>query len=243
MPPRISPQSKKMKIADLEPADYNPRKISDQAMKGLSASIDRFGLVQPIVWNRRTERIVGGHQRLKALAAQGIEESDVIVVDLPKSEEKALNVALNSPAISGEFTDDLESLLAEIREMEPDLFEDLLLDQLLAEAAFPGTGGETDPDQIPEPPDEPVSKRGELYVLGNHRLLCGDSAVDADVDRLLAGERIQLVNTDPPYNVKCARKTQGAVASRLAQSCHSSREVRDLASHATQRGGVSDSVR
>ena len=134
MPPRIAPQTRKMKIAYLEPAEYNPRKISDQAMQGLSASIDRFGLVQPVVWNRRTERIVGGHQRLKALREQGIEETEVIVVDLPKSEEKALNISLNSPAISGEFTDELEALLAEIQSDEPVIFEELLLDQLLEEA-------------------------------------------------------------------------------------------------------------
>ncbi len=101
---RRAPESRKMKVADLVPAEYNPRKISDEAMQGLTASIERFGLVQPVIWNVRTERVVGGHQRLKALEAQGITETDVIVVDLPKSEEKALNVALNSPAISGEFT-------------------------------------------------------------------------------------------------------------------------------------------
>ena len=145
-----------MKVADILPADYNPRSISDAAMSGLSKSIERFGLVQPIIWNRRSERVVGGHQRLKVLANQGVEDTSVIVVDLPEGEEKALNVALNSPAISGEFTDALDALLAEIRELEPELYGDLLLDQLLAEAVFPITEGETDPDQVPEPPDEPV---------------------------------------------------------------------------------------
>ena len=67
---RTHPESRTMKVADLTGAPYNPRTISDEAMKGLSASIERFGLVQPIVWNRRTERVVGGHQRLKVLVAQ-----------------------------------------------------------------------------------------------------------------------------------------------------------------------------
>ena len=79
-----------MKVADLTPAEYNPRKISDEAMQGLTASIERFGLVQPVIWNVRTERVVGGHQRLKALEAQGITETDVIVVDLPPSESTSL---------------------------------------------------------------------------------------------------------------------------------------------------------
>ena len=206
----------RMRLSDLSPAPYNPRKISDAAMAGLRKSVARFGLVQPIIWNERTERIVGGHQRLEALRAEGVEETDVVVVDLPESEEKALNVALNSPAISGEFTDELDALLAEIREMEPELYEDLLLDQLLADAFGGGTEGQTDPDQIPEPPDAAVSKRGELYVLGNHRLLCGDSANPEDVDRLLDGAKIHLVNTDPPYNVKVEPRSNNAIAAGLS---------------------------
>lgn len=213
---RMHPQSKTMKVADLEDAPYNPREISDEALAGLNASIERFGLVQPVVWNRRTERVVGGHQRLKVLRSHGVEETSVIVVDLPESEEKALNVALNSPAIGGSFTDGLDALLAEIRELEPDLFGDLLLDQLLAEGAFAGTEGETDPDQVPEPPDEPVSRRGELYLLGNHRLMCGDSADASAVDCLLDGARIQLVNTDPPYNVRVEPRSNNAIAAGLS---------------------------
>jgi DNA modification methylase len=213
---RRHPETKTMKVTELSPAPYNPRSITDEAMKGLSASIERFGLVQPIIWNERTKRVVGGHQRLKVLQANKVTETSVIVVDLPESEEKALNVALNSPAISGEFTDALDDLLREIKELEPELYGDLLLDQLLAEAAFPGTEGMTDPDAIPEPPDEAVSKRGEVYRLGNHRLLCGDSAVAEDVDRLLAGSPVHLVNTDPPYNVKVEPRSNNAIAAGLS---------------------------
>jgi len=228
---RMHPQSKTMKIADLEDAPYNPRQISEEALEGLSASIERFGLVQPVVWNRRTERVVGGHQRLKVLRAHGITETNVIVVDLPESEEKALNVALNSPAITGEFTDELDALLAEIRELEPDLYGDLLLDQLLAEGAFAGTEGETDPDQVPEAPDEPVSRRGEIYVLGNHRLFCGDSADEADVDRLLDGARIQLVNTDPPYNVRVEPRSNNAIAAGLSSFSGTHHQKLDVSRH------------
>jgi len=213
---RTSPKSKMMPVADLVPADYNPRQIGETAMAGLTASIERFGLVQPIIWNRRSKRVVGGHQRLKVLIEQGIEKTSVIVVDLPDSEEKALNVALNSPAISGEFTDALDDLLREIQELEPELYGDLLLDQLLAEAAFPGTGGQTDEDQVPEPPDAAVSERGKLYQLGRHRLLCGDSAAPDDVDRLLDGAEIHLVNTDPPYNVKVEPRSNNAIAAGLS---------------------------
>jgi DNA modification methylase len=188
-----------MRLSDLKPADYNPRRISAEAKRGLRASIERFGLVQPIIFNERTGRVVGGHQRLDVLVAGGETETDVVVVDLPESEEKALNVALNSPAISGEFTEDLDALLAEIRAIEPDLFDELLLDQLIA-AASPAAG-KTDPDAVPEPPAEPVSKPGELYVLGNHRLLCGDATNPEHVARLLGGEKPRLMLTDPPYGV------------------------------------------
>jgi ParB-like chromosome segregation protein Spo0J len=91
-------------LAELTPAPYNPRQISPEALAGLRGSVERFGLVEPVVWNRRTGSVVGGHQRLKVLQAMGESSTQVIVVDLPEAEEKALNVALNSPSISGEFT-------------------------------------------------------------------------------------------------------------------------------------------
>ena len=76
------------RIADLKGWSRNPRTISDDALRGLSASIREFGLVQPIIWNKQTNRVVGGHQRLSVLQAQGIDETDVIVVDLPEDREK-----------------------------------------------------------------------------------------------------------------------------------------------------------
>ncbi len=91
---------KRMRLDELIAAPYNPRKISGPALAGLSASIARFGLVQPVIVNERTGRVVGGHQRIKAMAAQGETETDAILVDLPESEEKALNVALNSASIA-----------------------------------------------------------------------------------------------------------------------------------------------
>ena len=86
-----------MKLADLKPAKYNPRKIDDAAMAGLEQSMTRFGVVEPIIFNARSGVVVGGHQRLKVLRSQKITETDVVVVELDEIEEKALNVALNSP--------------------------------------------------------------------------------------------------------------------------------------------------
>jgi len=217
MVPKV--EHRRMKVANLTPSDYNPRTITEEALAGLRASMGRFGLVQPVVWNRRTGRVVGGHQRLKVLLADGVDQTNVVIVDLPESEEKALNVALNSPAIAGTFTDELDALLAEIHAHEPDLFDELLLHELassLLRDTLAGTEGLTDPDQVPEPPDEATSLRGEIYQLGKHRLLCGDSGSPEDVDRLLGGMRIHLVNSDPPYNVKVEPRSNNAIAAGLS---------------------------
>jgi len=90
-------------IADLNPAPYNPRVISADALEGLGKVLTEFGLVEPLVWNKRTGNLVGGHQRLKALVEQGETEVDVSVVDLDSEREKALNIALNNPKLQGEF--------------------------------------------------------------------------------------------------------------------------------------------
>ncbi len=119
--------TRRMSVTELTPADYNPRIMDDRARQGLSNSIDTFGLVQPVIYNERTGNVVGGHQRLYDIVNKGVMETDVVVVDLPPSKEKALNIALNNSNIAGEFTDGLQDLLDE---MDVQLKEDLLLDTL-----------------------------------------------------------------------------------------------------------------
>jgi DNA modification methylase len=192
-----SVETRRMRLEDLRAAPYNPRRISDHALSGLSSSITRFGLVQPVIWNRRTGYVVGGHQRVKVLEAEGVESRDVIVVDLPEAEEKALNVALNSPAISGEFMEDLDALLAEIAAELPEAYEDLQLKELIL-----GTmEGRTSPDAPVVVPKEAVSEEGVLYELGSHRILCADSRRLESYRLLLGAERPALFATDPPYLV------------------------------------------
>jgi DNA modification methylase len=194
---RGAPQVRVMKLEALTPAAYNPRTITEEAARGLRASIRRFGLVQPIVFNRRTQRVVGGHQRIDALKSLGKAEAQVVVVDLPESEEKALNVSLNNPAISGEFTDGLQAILAELSANAEIEFEELQLDALLEPDAQAIVE-----DEVPEPPENPVTKPGDLWILGNHRLLCGDSTKPDDVATVLRGETPRLMVTDPPYGVR-----------------------------------------
>lgn len=127
-------------VAQLKAAPYNPRRISDAALDGLQASVETFGLVQDIVVNRRNNHVVGGHQRLKVAVRQGATEVPVTWVDLDMKAEKALNVVLNSPSISGEFTVDLQALLAEIELDTPEIYRSMLLEQLKDTMPDPNSG-------------------------------------------------------------------------------------------------------
>jgi len=203
-------------ISHINPAPYNPRKDlqpGDAEYEKLHRSLDEFGMVEPLVWNQRTRNLVGGHQRLKVLVAAGETEVDVSVVDLPPEKEKALNVALNR--IQGAWDEaKLAALLDELTKI-PDFDIELTgfdlpeVEELLAPL---GNEGLTDPDAVPEPPDEAVTQPGDLWILGNHRLLCGDAGKAEDVNRLLGGAGIHLVNTDPPYNVSVEPRSNTAIA-------------------------------
>ena len=207
-------RTERVLVAQLSAAAYNPRKIGESQRAALAASLDRFGLVQPIVVNQRTsgkgwpsgsfETVVGGHQRLEVLRAQGVLETDVVLVDLTAAEEKALNVALNSRGLQGEFTAGLAGLLEELKGELPELSSALGFPGLLVDAAKISAKAGGDLAAIVEPPSiagEPRTALGDLWQLGPHRLLCGDARVRADVERVLEGARADLVNTDPAYGV------------------------------------------
>ena len=201
--------NKRMKLADLNPAKYNPREIKSKNLAGLEKSIERFGILEPIIWNERTGNIVGGHQRLKVLLAKGVEEADVVVVDLPEEEEVAANITLNNPQIQGEFGGEIEDLMKNIKADLPDAFDELLLDDLADDLGFKWDedDDDDDADKAPPPPKIAKSKYGEVYQLGRHRLMCGDSTKEEDFDTLVQGEVMDACVTDPPYNVAYEGKT------------------------------------
>ncbi len=121
-----------MPLDDLAPWEGNPRAMTERALAGLRSSIERWGLVEPIIWNRQTGRIVGGHQRYEALRQLGETVAQVTVVDLPEIEERALNVQLNNPHVQGTFTDALGTLLDQVlSELGEVQFDALALDDLL----------------------------------------------------------------------------------------------------------------
>jgi DNA modification methylase len=198
------PLFKKIRLSTINPAEYNPRVISDDALAGLQKSLKRFGCVEPIIVNIRDDRnvIVGGHQRHKALTELhgGNYECTCVVVDLSVSEEKTLNVTLNNPHIQGDFIDTLSEYIEQLRGEIPEQdYLDLAIIKLRGEIA--AVEGLTDEDAIPEPPKVAVTKPGDLYLLGGHRLLCGDSTKAEDVERLMNGKKADMIFTDPPYNV------------------------------------------
>lgn len=190
-------------IADLTPAGYNPRTIGKKALKGLQASLREFGLVQPVVWNKRTGTVVGGHQRLKALAAAGETHVDVVVVDLPLEREKALNLALNSEGIQGDWTTEALAMLDELHASMPDLSASLLmpdLTKMLQRQFHIEPPAAKDPD-VPAVPKTPTTKAGDVWTLGRHRVACGDSRDPKVLAAALAGGQADVLWTDPPYGI------------------------------------------
>lgn len=199
------PAIKEMKITDLKAAEYNPRAISQKALTGLQESLKRFGLVQPIVWNKRTRRVVAGHQRLKALKEIGEKTALVLIVDWPETMEKEANISLNNRAIEGDFTTEVKAMLDEIEARDKDVFEKLLLDEI----DFP-----EEDDANAKAADDPVSAgaskaraTGEIWKLGRHKLMCGDATDPTTLIKLMAGQKAQLVFTDPPYGVSYNAKS------------------------------------
>ena len=196
----------KMKTENLLPADYNPRKDlkpGDEEYEKLKRSIEQFGYVEPVIWNKTTGRVVGGHQRLKVLIDMGINEVDCVIVEMDENKEKALNVALNK--ISGEWDKDKLALLITDLQAEDfdvsltgfdaaeidDLFKDTIQDKIK----------DDDFDVDAELQNPTITKPGDVWQLGRHRLVCGDSTKPETYDMLLGDEKVNLVITDPPYNV------------------------------------------
>ncbi len=200
-------------VSEIKPYDRNPR-VNDGAVAAVMASLKEFGFRQPLVVDSDMILIVG-HTRWKAAQKLGLEQVPVhIARDLTVAQVKALRIADNQTATIAEW--DFELLPLELGELESLEFDLSLLgfeeDQLLKIMHPEVQDGECDPDEVPAPPDEPITQPGDLWILGNHRLLCGDSANPADVDRLLSGQPIHIINMDPPYNVKVEPRSNNAIA-------------------------------
>ncbi len=200
-------------LSRIRPYDRNPR-VNEQAIEAVMASIREFGFRQPIVVDSEGVIIVG-HTRFKAALRLQLERVPVhMATDLTPAQIKAYRLADNQLATLAEW--DFEMLPIELADLQGMDFDLNLLgfaaDELAQLLDGDVASGLTDPDEIPEPPDAAITQPGDLWRLGDHHLLCGDGSLPADVDRLLAGAPIHLVNTDPPYNVKVEPRSNNAIA-------------------------------
>ena len=192
--------------AELLPADYNPRKDlkpGDAEYEKLKRSIEQFGYVEPVIWNKTTGFVVGGHQRLKVLLDMGITEVECVVVEMDAEKEKALNIALNK--ISGEWDKDkLALLIADLQGADFDVsltgFEPAEIDSLFKDAQQSKVKDD-DFDVEAELKSLVITKAGDVWTLGRHRLVCGDSTKAETFALLMGDSKANLVITDPPYNV------------------------------------------
>jgi DNA modification methylase len=205
------------KLSEIRPYPGNPRQ-NDAAVEAVAKSIREFGFRQPIVVDADGV-IVCGHTRWKAAHKLGLDQVPVHVArDLSPEQVKALRIADNQTASLADW--DLELLPIELADLQAAEFDLGLLGfdaDELAKLLDPGIkDGLTDPNDIPEPPDEATTRSGDLWLLGDHRLLCGDSSKAEDVDRLLDGASVHLVNTDPPYNVRVEPRSKNAIAAGLS---------------------------
>jgi DNA modification methylase len=225
-----------MKLSDLKENPTNPRLISKKAFDGLKKSINDFGDISGIVYNRRTEQLVAGHQRRKALLAIGdleivitktfkepsskgtvavgyIQAGDETVnyreVDWDVMKERKANILANSPFIAGEYDVELLAEDLEILKFEPDYF-DFNLDELEEKDLSDDKQATDDDYDLSKGLAKPLYdvKLGDVWELGAHRLICGSSTDFDTVDKLFAGSKADLVITDPPYNVNYEGKTK-----------------------------------
>ena len=203
--PELVWTTRTVSIKDLKPAEYNPRDIGDEELELLSHSLADFGLVEDIAVNTDMT-VIGGHQRIKAAQKLGWSEIEVRVPNrlLSEDECKDLNIRLNSPGLQGFFNDDKLKVL--VKDLEPRIDIERLglgkrIDKLMKNL-------HNNPDVIPDPPPEPKSKLGDIYLLGDHRVMCGDSTKTEDVEKLMDGRKADMVFTDPPYGVSYADKNK-----------------------------------
>ena len=195
-------QIKLAEISNIKPYENNPRKLSEQAIEKVAMSLKEYGFRQPIVVDKDMV-IVAGHTRFRASKKLGLKQVPISVIDnLSEEQINAYRIADNRTAEEAEW--DNELLKMEIKELEAKDFKLDLLgfnDEQLNNILFEEKQGLTDEDEVPETPEEPISKLGDIWKLGNHRVMCGNSVDYEDVNKLMNNKIADLVNTDPPYGV------------------------------------------
>jgi len=189
-------------VADLIPYARNARTHSDAQVAQIAASVTEWGWTTPVLVDEAGS-IIAGHGRVMAARKLGLEDVPVMVATgWSEAQKKAYVLADNQLALNAGW--DIDLLKVEVGDLDAEGFNFDLIgfdDKLLADLLAEPTEGLTDPDEVPELPADPVTVLGDVWVMGGHRLLCGDSTSIADLERLCAGQRVDMWLTDPPYNV------------------------------------------
>ena len=211
------------KAQDLIMAEYNPRQLTKDQYTQLKDSIERFGLVDPLIVNKNKDRkniLVGGHQRLRIARKMGMVDIPCVEVDLKLDQEKELNIRLNKNV--GEWDYDSLANYFDVGELMDWGFTD---DELQFYEEEPEQGL-IDDDEIPEV-EEAITKQGDLWLLGKHRLLCGDATKKEDVDLLMDGNKADMVFTDPPYGMDLNTNYKNIYKNSIAKVKNQKRVIGD----------------
>ena len=204
------PDDQVVDIADFKQDHKNARRRTEQSKQLIAHSIGRFGAARSIVVDE-DNRILAGNGTIDGAKTSGIERVRVIEADgdeviavrrrgLSEDDKVGLALADNRTSDLSEWDGEMLQQLAEDHDLTP-WFEENDLAELRNETTLDPVEGNTDPDEVPDVPEEPITKPGDLWVLGNHRLLCGDSTNPQHVERLMDGKKADMVFTDPPYNI------------------------------------------
>ena len=234
-------------ITNVHPYVRNPRAHSEAEVKQLAGHILRHGFNKPIEVDEEGV-ILCGHRRLAAAFVLGLTEVPVIQHrHLDAAQKAEYRIADNQLTLEGEW--DTKALAAEFAsitqaggELQFTGFSEREIDEALA--AFERETYGFDEPPVPEPPETPTSRTGDLWLLGRHRLLCGDSASREDVDRLLGGAPIHLLNCDPPYNVRVEPRSNNAIAAGLSSFTGTQHHQKfDLARHPSKAMPTTEKLR
>ena len=205
----------KIELADIntiKPYPNNPRKLSETAIEKVSKSIQQFGFRQPIVVDK-DRIIVVGHTRYRASKKLGYKQVPITIADnLTKEQINAYRIADNRTNEEAKWDDEL--LKIELKELEYKDFDLKMTgfdDKQINDLLFEEKQGLTDDDAVPDTPEEPITKLGDIWHLGKHRLLCGDSTIEKNIQDLFGEQKADLYLTDPPYNVDYVGKTKDAL--------------------------------
>ncbi len=234
-------------ISELRQDPANARAHDERNLAAIRDSLSRFGQQKPIVIGA-DGTVLAGNGTLAAATSLGWNRIAVLTTNLDGADARGYAIADNRTAELATW--DSIRLAAELQALPPEVFRTLGFDEKEmariahdAELAIRALQGEVDVDVVPEPPAEATTVRGDIWILGRHRLMCGDSGSAEDLDRLLDGAPIHLATHDPPYNVKVEPRSNNAIAAGLSSFSATHHQGLDVARHPSKRQATHTQLR